>query len=220
VLHIDLGRIDPRRLADGKPEEINFIADLLCRLGKQKGLFDDEWVAEGEDGSMRSDLTVTERIAKASTSYSQSRIPPPRATSTPPPPPIQRVLTPALSLSPHSSISQTFDAISIGASTSVTSEVPVYNPNGSSLLPSRMDVEGETCQCSMSLDDTFLSGTTFCHCSIHRASPPPSPPSRPASAKGFPIRYHGWINRVDDVGAFESSSLHSSPRTPSVSFLL
>jgi hypothetical protein len=198
VLRMDvgLGEVDPRKLAAGEWDEVVFVGELLCWLGKQRGLLPPETVETLRDVE---DSSLVPRLRKG---HTRAQSPSTRSTVT------NTTATNSAntdlsmqSVNNNSDTTIMTDSGSSRGSPSVALGSPLRQPRCIHELdePSLIVTDG-------TLDpdqDASLTGPSesFCDCFAEKLAPPPQHTS---------IRHTGWIDKVDErteLELFEASKV-------------
>ncbi|KZP05002.1 hypothetical protein FIBSPDRAFT_461781 [Athelia psychrophila] len=193
VLEMDVGlsEVDPRNLAAGEWDEVVFAGELLCWLGKQRGLLPPETVETLRDVE---DSSVIPRL-RGRRAGAQS--PSTRSTVT---------------NSAHTDLS--IHAASVQSDTTVTDASNSFSfaPDDTASFDSTI-THGPRCihelasvsmtlpndASGMSFGDLTNQSESFCNCHETSIS---------SAGKTSPVRYTGWIDRIDDteeLQTFEAS---------------
>lgn len=216
---VGLGEVDPRKLAAGEWDEVVFIGQLLVWLGKKRGYISMHRCKEVNSSSNEFNVgspkdhekqlaevranapspsthsTITTRNS-VNTTLSMVRTAPPDSD------------TSVISIHPESSSLSDLDLFEGTPRELADTPTPPARrspePEGPSFtnLPGQSTFNGNL--------DTPFSPKSICDC----------PPEAGAlySNKRVPVRYSGWIERVDDdmeIQMFEARRRTSNPRTPS-----
>jgi hypothetical protein len=198
VLRMDVGlsEVDPRKLAAGEWDEVVFVGELLCWLGKQRGLLPPETVETLRDVE---DSSLVPRLRKG---HTRAQSPSTRSTVT------NTTATNSAntdlsmqSVNNNSDTTIMTDSGSSRGSPSVALGSPLRQPRCIHELdePSLIVTDG-------TLDpdqDASLTGPSesFCDCFAEKLAPPPQHTS---------IRHTGWIDKVDErieLELFEASKV-------------
>lgn len=196
---VGLSEIDPRKLAAGEWDEVVYVGQLLCWLGKKRGLIRDS------------------KQKQSSPSYGLSRS---HEALPDLPLPHLRALSPSTRTTATSSPHTTFSLHSPPGESMTTVA------SGPSSLERTPSLETEPPRCIHEIDEppSFTLGTpaneshlgdrfrapaepidppTFCRC--------PPGPSASSSRTRTPVRYDGWIERADEESELASYEASRSP---------
>ena len=203
VLQTDVGlsEVDPRELARGAWDEVVFIGEVLCWLGQQRGFLPPETVEslrEVEDASV---MVPRLRRSRQESAMSIS----------------------TMTNSAHTDLSIQSVRTDSDADTTITagssgSHSPAGSPSPASPSPSPSPPHRPRCiheleePSSIDIDDEASSiiedSDDFCDCANPRSPSPSISPPMPV-----PIRYGGWITKIDDsleLELFEASKRNKS----------
>lgn len=198
---VGLSDVDPRRLASGAWDECVFVGALLCWLGKTMGVL--------PSTSARGVEPLPARFARRSGTVSSS------AHSTVP-------SNLSLTRSEPAESQTTMESIvfePVGESTFVRPPAPTPTA-GLRDAPRRPrcihEIEEPSLVFTPAAESSVVaeSDVEYCDCPAEAAHVRPFAEPRPRVA---PVRYDGWIGRVDDdseVGFFETNRLSRSTGTP------
>ncbi|KAH8104746.1 hypothetical protein BXZ70DRAFT_613062 [Cristinia sonorae] len=222
---VGLADVDPRKLAEGEWDEVVFVGELLCWLGKKYGIIP---VADSNARASGSRHMDEHRVASRSQTSSvdvkartRARSPSPTTHST-------ATITTRGSLN---------SALSMMPSAPPQSDTTVLSAHPESPSLSVLDLFDslEQTKCIHQIDDPFLnsvsvdsdtdpdistrsqSAPSFCHC--------PSDEDEVMTGRSLnatPVRYTGWINEVDEeleIRSFEQSRRKPDPRVHNPSLL-
>ncbi len=216
---VGLSEVDPRKLAAGEWDEVVFIGELLVWLGKTRGYLPlhgpQDTNNSGPTESKESDVQMADVRSNTPSPSSHSTVTTHNSLNTT----LSMMRTAApdsdtsvLSMRPESpalSDLDLFEAIPrslVHSPTPLTRRTPSARrePDG----PSFSDLPGQsTFNANVGATDTPKS---LCDC--------PSDIETLSTKKRAPVRYTGWIEKVDDdmeIQMFESRRRTSNPRTPS-----
>jgi hypothetical protein len=200
VLRMDVGlsEVDPRKLAAGEWDEVVFVGELLCWLGKQRGLLPPETVETLRDVE---DSSLVPRLRKG---HTRAQSPSTRST----------VTNTTATNSANTDLSMQLESVNNNSDTTIMTDSGSSHGSPSVALGSPLRQP----RCIHELDepslivtdgtldpdqDVSLTGPneSFCDCFAEKLAPPPQHTS---------IRHTGWIDKVDErieLELFEASKV-------------
>lgn len=225
---VGLSEVDPRKVAEGEWDEVVFIGELLVWLGKSRGYLP---LKAPQESSSPSNEPVAGSSKSSGVRHAEVR-------ATTPSPMSQSTITTRNSLdttlsmvhtAPHDSDTS---VLSPRVGSPALSDLDLFDASESSRdlagTPTPLPRRQASIHEPEPEPEPELEGPSFSnigHSTLTRDREPtgPSTPSQGREPmlypkKRVPIRYTGWIERVDDdleIQKFESRRRTSSPRTPS-----
>ena len=188
VLQMDVGlsQVDPRKLAVGEWDEVVFVGELLCWLGKQRGLLPPETV------EILRDVEDSSVVPKLRSAHIRAQSPSTHSTVT-------NSANTDLSIR---SANNNSDTTIVTGSYSSGGSPPVASPRQPRCIHELEEHSLISIDDAFDLDQTAsVTGVdeSFCDCSTKKSASP---------LQHIPIRYAGWIDQVNDsleVEFFEAS---------------
>ena len=194
---VGLSEVDPRRLAAGEEEEVEFVGELLCWLGRRRGLL--AGPSQTGDNHLPSLPPNTRRRATSPSTHST----------------VTSGMLSNLSMM-HTGVADSDTSMSSFASEQLTSltqtlpELPSLPPAPTSALRDSTSSTGSgrrPPRCIHEVEDpSFILGrefdvshaTSVCHCATMDEHEDEEDDLPPPAKTPLPFRYDGWIDKVDE----------------------
>lgn len=212
---IGLADLDPRRLADGCWEETVFVGELLCWLGRKRGIIE---ALVGDESGGEVDLTAS-MLLRPETSFNvelshitdiprHPRVTSPSTRST-------TTMSAQTDLSMHNAPHMESDTSMADSELSDRTETQPFHDTGISHQPHCIHelgdpsyLLGRDASYASNVDDDSMEGLDF-DCSTQSTSSGEQPPTPTPQ----PIRLKGWIGAVDselEMKAFAANNCNTS----------